>query len=96
MKKLSISDLLKNNFEKYVATFEMSETLKGFLDIDEINAIIHWYNQWKLTTPIEKQTTCTIKDIFGTDAIKVIVSINFWKYLRNKDYDPEIIEKIIS
>ena len=83
-------------FDKHIAKYEISETLKGFLDIDELNAIIDWYLKWKLSTSIETQNTCTIKDIFGNDAIKVIVAINFWKYLRGKEYDPQIVEKILK
>jgi len=93
---LSIEDLLQKGFEKHVGSFEIPASVRDIVEVDEINAIITWYNHWKLTTPADLQNTCTIKDIFGyADAIKVVVAINFYKYLRNKGYDPDIVEKFL-
>lgn len=90
---LSIEGLLQNGFEKHVGSFELPETIKALMTTDDINAIISWYLKWKLTEPISTQTTCTIINVFGyKDGIKAIVAINFFKYLRNKEYDPSIVE----
>ena len=90
---LNIEKLLQNGFEKHVGYFELPETIKVLVTIDDINAIISWYLKWKLTEPISTQTTCTIINVFGyKDGIKAIVAINFFKYLRNKEYDPSIVE----
>ncbi len=90
---LSIEDLLHNKFDKHIGTFELPESIKSIMTADDMNAIVSWYLQWKLVTPIAEQTTCTIVNTFGyTDGIKAIVAINFFKYLRNKDYDPAIVE----
>lgn len=91
---ISIEDLLQqNDFEKHVALFEIPYTVSDILTIDEINASVSWYLKWKLVEKIENQNTCTIKRIFGyKEAIRVIVAINFYKYLRNKGYDPDIVE----
>lgn len=94
---ISINDLLQKPFEKFIGSFEIPEVLKEIVSADEVNASIDWYLSWKLREPIETQNTCTIKRIFGyTDGIRVIISINLYKYLRNKDYDPEVVEKFIS
>ena len=95
---LSIEDLLqKNDFEKHVGSFEIPSNVSAIITIDEINAVISWYLPWKLNTPFDKQNTCTIKDIFGwKDGLKAIIAINFYKYLRNKGYDPEVVEIFLS
>lgn len=91
---LSIEDLLqKKDFEKHVGSFEIPHTVSDIMTVDEINAVITWYHRWQLRESADKQNTCTIKDIFGEkEAIRVIVAINFYKYLRNKGYDPDIVE----
>ena len=90
---LSIEDLLQQGFEKHVGAFELPETIKSMMHVDDMNAIITWYLNWKLVSSIDQQTTCTIINIFGyKDGIKAIVAINFFKYLRNKSYDPTIVE----
>ena len=91
--EISIEDLLQKGFEKHVGSFEIPDTVKNVVDIDEINAVISWYLPWKLSAPLDKQNTCTIKDTFGyEDGVKAIIAINFFKYLRNKGYDPDIVE----
>lgn len=93
---LSINDLLQKKFEKYIGNFEIPLSLKDILNVDEINASVDWYVSWKLTEPIETQNTCTIKKLFGFyDGTRVIIAINLFKYLRNKGYDPDIIEKFV-
>jgi len=90
---LSIEDLLQKGFDKHVGIFEIPESIKNIMSMDEVNAVITWYLSWKITCPIEKQNTCTIRDTFGyKESIKVIIAINFYKYLRNKGYDPDIVE----
>ena len=94
---LAIQDLLQQPFERHVATFEIPVTLRELLSTDEVNAIVTWYLNWKITEPLDSQTTCTIKNIFGIyDASRAIVAINLYKYLRNKGYDPEVVEKFIT
>ncbi len=92
--KMSIEDLLqKNEFEKHVGSFELPSSITDVMDTDQVNACIDWYLKWKLSSPISQQNTCTIKDIFGyKDGVKVIIAINFYKYLRNKGYDPNVVE----
>jgi hypothetical protein len=94
---LKISDLLQKPFEKHIGSFEIPFDIKQFLDADEINASITWYLNWKLSEPMETQNTCTIKKLFGfLDGTRVIIAINLYKYLRNKGYDPEIIDRFIT
>jgi hypothetical protein len=95
---LSIEDLLqKNDFEKHIGSFEIPSNVAAIMSIDEMNAVISWYLPWKLKTPFDKQNTCTIKDTFGwKDGLKAIIAINFYKYLRNKGYDPEVVEIFLS
>lgn len=90
---LSIEDLLQKKFDIYLGAFELPDSIKDIMPIDEVNAIITWYLHWQLTSPVAEQTTCTIINTFGKlDGTKAIISINFFKYLRNKSYDPEIVE----
>jgi hypothetical protein len=97
IRSCSIEQLLQKPFNKHIGSFEIPTDLKSILDVDEINAIISWYMSWKLTEPIETQNTCTIKTMFGVfDSVKVIIAINLYKYLRNKGYDPEIIDQFIT
>lgn len=94
---LKISSLLDKPFDKHLSNFELPYLIKGLLNIDEINAIITWYLRWKIISLPYKQNTCTINDIFGyDDGIKVIIAINLYKYLRNKGYDPDIVEEFIT
>lgn len=94
---ISIDYLLQKPFDKHVGEFEIPFDLKGLFDISEINAIITWYLHWKIISNPKIQTTCTIYDIFGyDDGTKVIIAINLYKYLRNKDYDPDIVEEFIK
>jgi len=89
----TINDLLQKPFDTYIGSFEVPQGIKDLMDIDQINSVIEWYLHWKLTSPIAQQNTCTIKDIFGdVESIKVIVAINLYKYLRNKGYEPQIME----
>jgi len=93
----SIESILQEPFDKHVGTFEIPYLLKGLLDVDQINAIITWYIKWKLTEPVKTQTTCTIINVFGYhDGGKVIIAINMYKYLRNKGYDPEVVEQFLN
>lgn len=94
---MSIEGLLQKPFEKHIGKFEMPSSLKDLFDVEHINAIITWYLRWKLVEHIDRQNTCTIFEKFGYhDGMKVIIAINLYKYLRNKGYDPEVIEKIIT
>lgn len=95
---LKIEDLLqKNDFEKHIGSFELPSSVAAIMTIDEVNAVVSWYLKWKLTTPLDKQTTCTIKDTFGwEDGLKAIIAINFYKYLRNKGYDPQVVELFLT
>ncbi len=95
---LSIEDLLqKNDFEKHVGSFELPHTITSIIDVDMFNAVVSWYLKWKISEPLANQTTCTIIRVFGyKDAIKAIVAINFYKYLRNKGYDPDIVEQFLK
>ena len=95
---ITIEDLLqKNDFEKHLGSFELPSSVSSIMTIDEVNAVVSWYLRWKLTSPIDQQTTCTIKNIFGwEDGLKVIIAINFYKYLRNKGYDPEVVELFLT
>ena len=91
--ELSIEDLLQNKFDKHLGSFELPESIKDIMPVDEVNAIITWYLHWQLTSPISEQTTCTIINVFGKiEGTKAIIAINFFKYLRNKSYDPQIVE----
>lgn len=93
----TLNDLLKEPFEKHIASFEIPHSLKDIFDVDMVNAGISWYLKWKLTEPIQTQNTCTIKNLFGyEDGNKLIIIINLYKYLRNLGYDPQVIEKIIK
>lgn len=93
---ITISQLLETSFDKHIGSFEVPYDLRGFFDIDEINSIITWYLHWKVTSNPKEQNTCTIYDIFGYDeGTKVIIAINLYKYLRNKGYDPDIVEEFI-
>ncbi len=93
----TLTSLLEIPFEKHIGSFEIPQEIKGLLTIDEFNACIDWYLKWKLREPLETQNTCTIKKVFGSsDGDKVIVAINVYKYLRNKGYDPTVIEKFIK
>jgi hypothetical protein len=95
--KMTIDSLLLQPFEKHVGSFEIPQLLKGLLEVDQINAIVSWYIKWKLTTPVEQQTTCTIIDEFGyIDGSKAIIAINLYKYLRKKAYEPNIVEKFLN
>lgn len=90
---LSIEDLLHLGFEKHIGAFELPESIKALMTVDDMNAVVSWYLKWKLSEPITTQTTCTIVNTFGyKDGLRAIVAINFFKYLRNKDYDPAIVE----
>lgn len=95
---LKIEDLLqKNDFEKLIGSFELPDSLKSIMTVDEVNAVVSWYLKWKLTEPLATQNTCTIKDTFGLeDGLKAIIAINFYKYLRNKGYDPQIVELFLT
>jgi hypothetical protein len=95
---ITIEDLLqKNDFEKLVGSFELPESIKNIMTVDEVNASVDWYLKWKVASPIAEQNTCTIKKLFGyNDGLKVIIAINFYKYLRNKGYDPEVVELFLS
>lgn len=95
---MSITDLLqKNDFTKHIGSFELPSAVKDIMTIDEVNAVISWYLNWKLISPISEQTTCTIKNIFGfDDGLKAIIAINFYKYLRNNGYDPQIVEIFLT
>jgi len=87
---LSVQSLLQQPFETHVGLFELPESIKQILHIDEINAIITWYLKWKLTEPIATQNTCTIRKVFGyTDSIRIIVAINFYKYVRSELHRPK-------
>jgi hypothetical protein len=91
--ELSIENLLQNKFNKHLGAFELPDSIKNIMTVDDVNAIITWYLHWQLTSPVSEQTTCTIINIFGKfEGTKVIVAINFFKYLRNKSYDPTIVE----
>lgn len=93
----SLESLLQEPFEKHIGSFEIPTSLKGLMDIDTFNAVISWYLKWKITEPMDTQNTCTIKKIFGHhDGSKAIIAINLYKYLRNKGYDPEVIEKFLN
>lgn len=96
--KQSIEDLLqRNDFEKHIGSFELPDNVKSIMSTDEVNAVISWYLKWKLTEPLAKQNTCTIKDTFGwEDGLKAIIAINFYKYLRNKGYDPQVVELFLA
>jgi len=92
--EITVNELLQHSFDKHIGSFEIPSSLKTLFDIDEVNAIITWYLNWKLTYPINMQNTCVIKHLFGYyEGIKVIIAINLYKYLRNKDYDPDVVEK---
>lgn len=94
---IKIDDLLKKPFDKHIGNFEVPQSLRDILDGDRVNAIITWYYGWKLTEHPERQNTCTIKEIFGYyEGITVIIAINLYKYLRNKGYDPEVVEKFLN
>lgn len=93
---LTIDQLLHLPFKQHVGSFEIPYLIKGLLSSDEINAIISWYIEWKLTSPPNTQNTCTINDLFGYDeGAKVIIAINLYKYLRNKGFDPDVVEEFI-
>lgn len=93
----TIDSLLQQPFEKHIGSFEIPQLLKGLFDVDQINAIVSWYIRWKLTAPLDQQTTCTIIDEFGyIDGSKAIIAINLYKYLRKRGYDPNIIEKFLN
>lgn len=94
---LTIESLLRQPFEKHIASFEIPVALRDIFDVDHVNAIITWYINWKITESIENQNTCTIMYRFGQkDGLKVIIAINLYKYLRHKSYDPDIVEKFIN
>lgn len=95
---LKIEDLLqKNDFEKHVGSFELPSSLSAIMTVDEVNAVVDWYLKWKLSTPLDQQNTCIVKDTFGLpDGLKAIIAINFYKYLRNKEYDPEVVEIFLT
>lgn len=94
---ITINDLLDNYFVHYVGGYEIPKSLSELLTVDDINAIITWYHRWRLNEPVATQTTCTIKSVFGYyDGMRVIIAINLFKYLRNKTYDPDVIEKILT
>lgn len=93
----TLESLLQEPFEKHIGSFEIPTSLKGLMDIDTFNAVISWYLKWKITEPMDTQNTCTIKKVFGHyDGSKAIIAINLYKYLRNKGYDPEVIEKFLN
>lgn len=95
--EMKIEDLLQKPFDKHIGSFEIPSALKELFDVDQVNAVITWYLKWKLTEPIELQNTCTIKRVFGYyDGSRAIIAINLYKYLRNKGYDPEVIEKFLN
>ncbi len=94
---LKINDILQKPFEKFIGNFEIPSSLKDILDADRVNAVIAWYYEWKLVEHPDRQNTCTIKEIFGYyEGINVIIAINLYKYLRNKGYDPEVVEKFLN
>jgi len=91
--ELRIEDLLQKKFDKHLGSFELPDSIKDIMTVDDINAVITWYLHWQLTSPVAEQTTCTIINVFGKiEGTKAIVAINFFKYLRNKSYDPTIVE----
>lgn len=93
----TLESLLQEPFEKHIGSFEIPHTLKGLMETDEFNAVISWYLKWKLTEPLDTQNTCTIKKVFGyNDGNRAIIAINLYKYLRNKGYDPEVMERFIN
>jgi len=93
----TIESLLEEPFDKHVGSFELPAIIKGLMDVDQINAIITWYVRWKLTSTVDKQTTCTVIDEFGyVGGTKAIIAINIYKYLRNKGYDPDFVEKFLN
>ncbi len=94
---LSINDILHQPFDKHIGSFEIPNALTDLLNVDEINAVITWYYKWKLTEPVITQNTCTIKKLFGFyDGVRVIIAINLYKYLRNKGYDPDVMEQFLN
>ncbi len=93
----TIEDLLQSGFEKHVGTFEIPQTILSIMNGDEFNASVNWYLQWKLRVPINKQNTCTILTTFGyKEAQRVIIAINFYKYLINNLDDPNIVEIFLN
>lgn len=96
--EMTIEDLFSKGIpEKHVASFEVPDSVKNVLNVDEINAVVSWYHLWKLTSPIADQTTCGIKKTFGyKDGIRAIIAINFYKYLRNLGYDPNVVEYFLK
>jgi hypothetical protein len=95
--KMTILDLLQQPYDKHIGQFEIPTSLRDLFCADEVNAVITWYLNWKLTEPIETCNTCTIKKVFGFyDGTKVIIAINLYKYLRNKGYDPEVMEQFVN
>lgn len=95
--EITISSLLEQPFEKHIGSFEIPQELKELMSLDEFNACIDWYLKWKLREPIETQNTCTVKKVFGAyDGDRTIIAINLYKYLRNKGYDPTVIQKFIK
>ena len=94
--EISIDDLLHGKYEKHIGSFEIPFSLKEILTADDVNASVSWYLTWKLREPFETQNTCTIRRLFGEfDGTRVIIAINLYKYLRNKGYDPNIIERFV-
>ena len=95
---ITLEELLqKNRFEKHIGSFELPSSILDIMTVDEVNASISWYLEWKLTSPVSEQNTCTIKRLFGPqNGLKVIIAINFYKYLRNKSYDPEVVELFLT
>jgi len=91
---MSIKDLLKYPYQTYIYAYELPQSVKDLISTEEVNAVIHWYLNWKKTTPKETQTTCEIIRIFGFyDGTRAIIAVNFFKYLRLQSYDPDIVEK---
>lgn len=94
---MGIKDLLQKPYDKHISDFEIPVGLRDLFDASTVNTIITWYLNWKLIEHIDRQNTCTIKEIFGyNDGTIIIIAINLYKYLRHKAYDPEIIGKFVK
>jgi len=92
---LTIEQLLHKPFDKHIAGFEIPDDIKDLLDVDMINAVITWYLKWKIIEHPNNQHTCMIKELFNDDWYLVVMSINLYKYLRNKTYDPNVINSLL-
>lgn len=93
IEKITIASLLDKKPESILYSYEIPRELLQIFDIDMLNAVIGWYQKWKLVTPPEMATTCMIGYLFSDEAPLVIIMINLYKYLRGLGYDPDIVEK---